>query len=535
MSAPNATSISAPADEAGAINVSNSYWTSLAYFNVYRVALALLFLFSTTQYGEVFNFGSENPRLFLGVAVVYFVCAISLHILLLGFKGHFSAHLTAQVLVDIAAITLLLHASGGYRSGLALMLLISLAGAALVSHGRMILFYAAVATIAVLAEHLVRVLTVGVSTATFVQPGLVSAAFFATALITNFLAKRVVANEDIARDRGVRLANQLRVNELIIRDAQDGVVVVDPSGAIQQYNPQAEALLGPMFEGVDVARQAEPLAAALRRWRDGTGASKEQIEFPTSGKRAHARFVDAGMPAGGGSVIYLEDESKLEERARQHKLAALGRLTANIAHEIRNPLSAIVHAADLMEEENRVPQRMRLTRIIRDNAARLERMVHDVLELNRRDRAQREPLRLDAFLESFVAEFSENEGVIENGIRLVDVDRVVVEFDRVHFYQVLWNLMRNAWRHSAQQPGSVVIQQTQAADAVTLHIIDDGGGVPKSLQPQLFEPFFTTYSSGTGLGLYIARELCGANGARLEYIARDRGADFCIVWPNTPH
>ena len=535
MSVPNVTSISAAAYRPPTMKVSNSYWTSLAYFNAYRVALALLFLLSTTQFGDIFNFGNENPRLFFGASVVYFACGVGLHALLLGFKGHFNAHLTAQVLLDIVAITLLLHASGGYRSGLALMLLISLAGAALVSHGRMILFYAALATIAVLTEHLVRVLSTEVSPATFVQPGLISIAFFVTALITNFLAKRVVANEDIARERGIRLANQLRVNELIIQDAQDGVVVVDPSGAIRQFNPQAEALLGPMTGGVDVARQAEPLAAALQRWRSGVGPNKEQIEFPASGKRARARFLDAGMPAGGGSVIYLEDESKLEERARQHKLAALGRLTANIAHEIRNPLSAIVHAADLMEEENRVPQRLRLTRIIRDNAARLERMVHDVLELNRRDRAQRESLRLDAFLESFVAEFAENVGMDEAGIRLVDTDRVVVEFDRVHLYQVLWNLVRNAWRHSAHQPGSVLIQLSRTPECVALHIIDDGGGVPKSLQPQLFEPFFTTYSSGTGLGLYIARELCGANGARLEYIARDKGADFCIVWPHTPH
>lgn len=507
-----------------------SYWTSLSYFNIYRVALALLFLFSSTQFGDVLRFGDDNPRLFFAVAVAYLALGVAFQVLI-GLRGHFNAHLSAHVLTDIVAVTLLAHASGGSQSNLTLMLLVSLAGAALVSQGRMILFYAAMATIAVLTEHLWRVLWWDVNSATFLQPALVSIAFFATALITRYLAKRVIANEEIARERGIRLANQLRVNALIIEDAQDGIVVVDPEGSIQQFNPQAEAVLGVMARGMSLAQRAEPLAVALTEWRAGHGPNRAQIEFPASGKRARARFVDTGSSAPAGSVIYLEDEAMLEERARQHKLAALGRLTANIAHEIRNPLSAIVHAADLMDEENRAPQRARLTRIIRDNAGRLERMVQDVLELNRRDRAQPERLSLDAFIENFLIELVEQGGVPEDGVRRTGLSGQEVEFDRVHLHQVLWNLARNAWRHSTQQPGSVVIEITRTPEQLELHVTDDGSGVPKSLLPQLFEPFFTTYSSGTGLGLYIARELCAANGARLEYRERDSGADFCIVWP----
>ncbi len=520
--------------EMPARDLANAYWTSLAYFNGYRIALAVLFSVSATEFGDVFSFGRRDPHFFVAVAGAYLIAALAFQALLRWHRGHFNAHLSAHVATDIIAITLLMHASGGYQSGLAVMLLITLAGAALVSRGRLIPFFAALATIAVLLEHLVRLVSENLDAVTFLQPALISIAFFATALMTNFLAQRVIANEQIARERGVRLANQIRVNELVIRDALDGIVVVDPDGEIRQYNRQAETLLGPIVRGDGLADHAAPLAAALEQWRDGAFATRDAIDLPGSGKRARARFVDAGASTGGGSVIYLIDESRLEDEARQHKLAALGRLTANIAHEIRNPLSAIVHAADLMDEENRAPQRARLTRIIRDNAARLERMVRDVLELNRRDRAQLERIPLRRYVESFVREFSENERIAPDGIEIVVADGLEIDFDGVHLNQILWNLTRNAWRHSSRQARSVSLVATDV-DPPALHVIDDGTGVPKSLQAQLFEPFFTTYSSGTGLGLYIARELCVANGATLEYRQRDKGADFCIVWQRTTH
>jgi two-component system sensor histidine kinase PilS (NtrC family) len=217
------------------------------------------------------------------------------------------------------------------------------------------------------------------------------------------------------------------------------------------------------------------------------------------------------------------------EQSRQLKLAALGRLTANIAHEIRNPLAAISHAAELLAEENRQPGRDRLNRIIRDNAKRLDRMVKDVLELNRRDRVQAEPIRVASFLEIFVDDLVQNEGYRREVFRVEADADAVVDFDRVHLNQILWNLARNAWRHSQQRPDSIQITLARSGGRVELRVIDDGPGVPEHLRGQLFEPFFTTYSSGTGLGLYIARELCAANGAELVYGDRSQGAEFRIV------
>jgi two-component system sensor histidine kinase PilS (NtrC family) len=423
-----------------------------------------------------------------------------------------------------------MHASGGFRSGLAGMLLVSLAAAGLVSRGSLMLLFAAMASIAILLEQSVWFLLEDAPAAAFVQPGLLSMAYFATAIITSHLAQRVITNERAARQRGIDLANQLRISELVIHDVQDGVLVVDSNGLVRQFNPAVEALLGrpaPELEQVD-AYSAE-LAAALAAWRERSGARVVTLTLPDSGKVVRARFVEAGIEGDRLSVVYLDDQSKLEEQSRQLKLAALGRLTANIAHEIRNPLAAISHAAELLAEENRQPGRDRLNRIIRDNAKRLDRMVKDVLELNRRDRVQAEPIRLAAFLATFVDDLVQNERFAREAF-VVDADTdAVVEFDRVHLNQILWNLARNAWRHSRQQAGSVRISIARHGGRLELRVIDDGPGVAPQLRAQLFEPFFTTYSSGTGLGLYIARELCAANGAALDYAERGDGAEFRIV------
>jgi two-component system sensor histidine kinase PilS (NtrC family) len=511
--------------------VVESLWTSLRYFNVYRLIVAALFLATAFVHPDLVDLGGTDRRLFAATAAAYLLVAIGFQVALVRAPRNFTLQVTLQVLADIVAITLLMYASGGFKSGLAVMLLISLAGAALVSVSLLTLFYAAVASIAVLVEQGVQVLVHDVGVASFVQPALLAIGYFATASITNRLAQRVIMNERVARQRAVELANQLRINALVIQDVQDGVLVVDGNGLVRQANRRVEAFAGGMNPELERLGAYWPeLAARLEAWRDGTGAAIETVASPDGGKPVRARFVDAGVQDGPVTVAFLEDLSKLEEQARQLKLAALGRLTANIAHEIRNPLSAITHASDLLREENRAPPRERLTRIIRDNAQRLDRMVRDIMELNRRDRAQREPIRLAGFLATFVEEFAQAENVPADGIVIEARVEPVLEFDRVHLNQVLWNLVRNAWRHSAKAPGSVRVVVDRAGPRLELHVIDDGPGVPEDLVGQLFEPFFTTFSSGTGLGLYIARELCAANGVALDYLKGRTGADFRIQW-----
>ena len=508
-----------------------SFWASLKYFNYYRVAVAGLALLVVLIFHDALSLGSHNLTLFAYVSTFYFFAGTAFHYVMRRWKSWFNAQLTAQVFVDVVAMSLLMYASSGIRSGLGVMMMISLAGAALVSRGTLMLFYAAMASIAVLVEQSYWVLVEDHATAGFLQPGLLSIGFFATALITNKLAQRLIMNERVAYLRGADLANQLRINQLVIQDVQVGVMVVDANGLVRLHNRQAVELLGGNIPELDqIERYSDEIARHLSAWRTGGGASAVSFRISESARLVRARFVEAGVGGGSFALIFLEDLSRQQEQAQQLKLAALGRLTANIAHEIRNPLSAITHAGDLLKEDVRAESRVRLVNIIQDNARRLDRMVKDILELSRRDRVSPDRIALNDYLRGFVDEFSRNESIPPGGIVLDNADEVRLEFDKTHLHQVLWNLLRNAWRHSKKEARSVRLSVLRRGASVELRVKDDGPGVPAELQSQLFEPFFTTFSSGTGLGLYIARELCVANGASLEYAGRGEGAEFRIIW-----
>jgi two-component system sensor histidine kinase PilS (NtrC family) len=306
------------------------------------------------------------------------------------------------------------------------------------------------------------------------------------------------------------------------------VLVLDRDGRIAQHNPQAQRLLGSgALRGAELARLVPGFAERWRAWREGD-ARAARLELDLQGRGLRLRLMETGA-AEQLTVLFVEDTTRSREEAQQIKLAALGRLTANIAHEIRNPLSAISHAAELLDEEKRERERGRLTRIIHDNTLRLERLVADVLQLNRRDRVATERIALNAWLRAFVEEFSANEAVPPGRIVIESARDAWVEFDREHLHQVLWNLLRNAVRYARAEAGSVRLALSAFGDQVELNVIDNGPGVPASVQGQLFEPFFTTDSKGTGLGLYLARELSAANRAQLEYVADLPGAHFRVV------
>lgn len=510
-----------------------SVWTSLHHFNVYRLIVASVFLLAAVFYPRTSGLGSQNLRLFLWASLTYWLLAIFFYGALKRLRLGFNLLLTLQMAVDILAITLMMYASGGEKSGLAVMLLVALAGAGLVGQGRLTLFFAALATVAVLFEQAVRVLKFSADPADFVQAGILCIGFFGTAISARLLARRVIANEELARQRGVDLANQLSVSERVIRDMQDGVMVVDSEEMVRQWNPQAEALLGVRAPTQpDLASFSVALAEQYRRFKTDLRANVATLRVPGSGGMLRARLVYAGE--SGDVLIYIEDMGRIQQQAQQIKLAALGRLTANIAHEIRNPLSSINHAAELLCEVKSPEGQARLSRIIVDNARRLDRLVRDVLELGRRDRAMPEPIRLAGFLESFLDELAMHEQ-IGRGIFALDVpaDATLI-FDRAHLNQVMWNLLSNASRYCSGKSNAVRIEARSlpAAERAELHIIDDGAGVGEEARGKIFEPFFTTHGKGTGLGLFIARELCEANDAQLEWMGNDPGAHFRIIGRN---
>ncbi len=530
----------APAPAAPPERVPESFWVSLRYFNVYRIAVVAVFLGTSLAYHDELPLAQHSRALFLYACGAYLVIACVFQAAMFLMRERFNLQLTLHVFADIVALTLLMYASGGMKSGLGVMLLISLTGAALVAPKQLTFLYAALAAIAVLIEQGYWVLVLDAPTSNFLQPGLLSMGYFATAGITNQLAQRVVTNETLARQRGRALRSQQRVNQLVLADMQDGVIVLDRDGRVAQANPQSARMLGvDRLTGREFASLLPEAAGKLAAWRreaaERAGAKPAVFDLSSRGRDLRVRFIDAGTEEEF-TVAFFEDLTRLREQAQQFKLAALGRLTANIAHEIRNPLSAISHAAELLGEGQ--PQEgsgsdggdnLRLTRIIRDNTLRLERLVSDVLQLNRRDRVEPERIHLTQWLRGFIEEFSRNESVAAERLRLETPLDAWVRFDRGHLHQVLWNLMRNAARHATGAPGAVRVVVDGSGNQVELNVIDDGQGVTKAIQGQLFEPFFTTFSAGTGLGLYLARELCAANGAVLEYVDGAPGAHFRIV------
>lgn len=528
------------AEFAPATEMPEAFWRSLLYFNWYRLCVATVFSGAIFFYGSSLSFGVQNPVLFSRICAAYLLLALLFYAVLQRFKRGFNLQLTVQVVIDILVLTLLMYTSGGAKSGMAFMLLVVLAGAGLVGQGRLSLFFASLATLAVLLEQSYRVLEFNTDLEDFVRSGITSIGFFATSITAHLLANRVVANENLARLRGIELADQLSINQRVIRDMQDGVLVVDVDGRVRQFNPQAENLLGVTAPAVPMLSSfSEALAECYLRWKTQSDEAVETIRVASSGRMLLVRFLPAGE--GGNALIYIEDMNRVQAQAQQLKLAALGRLTANMAHEIRNPLSAISHAAELLVDEQRDDTRRRLTRIIGDNTQRLNRMVVEVLELGRRDLVQPEPLRLDTFIETFLDEYSVHNKKVNDIVLLTAERPAILCFDRNHLNRVLWNLLGNALRHCHGERGSVRIEvRATAPNTLTLHghtelhIIDDGEGIEPSLHAQVFEPFFTTHTTGTGLGLYIARELCEANGAQLEILENAPGAHFCLIGKGEP-
>ena len=505
-----------------------SFWISLGYFNLYRVAVATLFLTLTVVYDDELKFGAYWLDFFRYVAAGYLFLAIVFHGVLRS-RRQFNLQLSLHAGLDIVAITLLMYASGGVRSGLGVMLLISLIGAAIIAPRRLSFLYAALASIALLLEQGYWVLAHDAPTTDFLQPSLLAMSCFAGAGITGWLAQRVATNERLARQRGRELEMQTRVNQLVIQDMHDGVVVLDHDGRVVQHNPQAQRLLrAERVLGVDIASLVPRFAESWGGWRSGQVAAATPANFQVRGRDIGLRLLDTGRQEGF-RVLFIEDTTRAREQAQQLKLAALGRLTASIAHEIRNPLAAISHAAELLQEEKRTEDRARLTHIIHDNTLRLERLVSDVLQLSRRDRISAEPIRVQPWLEEFLDEFVANESVPRSRFAVDAPADLWVHFDREHLRQVLWNLLRNAVRYAREEPGAVRLALRSDADGVEISVIDNGPGVDAAKQAQLFEPFFTTEAKGTGLGLYLARELCAANRATLEYVDDMPGAHFRIL------
>ncbi len=349
--------------------------------------------------------------------------------------------------------------------------------------------------------------------------GMFGLVLLTVAYTTHTLAERARRSEELARRRAQELLEIAELNEAIVQHLQSGIIVIRADGSIRLLNSTARELLNCRDRPpTHLDALCPALAHRLQRWWNGEGELTQPFRAPNSETEIIPQFSYLGVMGQADVLIFLEDAEHIAQRIQQIKLAALGRLTASIAHELRNPLAAISHAAQLLQETNPSP---RLPHIIHDNAQRANAIISDVLTVSRRDKAQREVILLAPFLTNFLDELVKTHSPPPK-ITLTVPKTTAICFDPGHFRQILWNLCQNACMHG-QQDGVVQFNITVRPDRsrVLIDIEDFGPGIPSKIQRKLFEPFFTTQSQGTGLGLYISRELCESNRARLTFLVPD--------------
>jgi two-component system sensor histidine kinase PilS (NtrC family) len=500
-----------------------SHWRSLDYFNLYRLTLAVALAFSGLLFGESDLFREGAGERFQGFAYAYLVIAA---LFVLGIRARwpmFQIQLTAHITADIIFVMLLMSTSERLADGMGLLLVISIASGGLVGSGRLTLLYAAMASIAVLLQHGFNILRGSPGMDSFFQVGLLCMGYFAIGWLAHALTQRALRSETLAQQQADELALLNRINALAIENSPDGLLAVRGDGVIRHASPRALALLGvtaPVTPGVTRLDACSPeLGHLSQQLHPGMAPT-----LMTSAAQLRVRCIPLAT-ADNSRVLVLEDQSQAEQAAQRLKLAALGRLTANIAHEIRNPLSAISHAAQLLREDTHDPGQAKLTAIIENNTRRLDRLVEEVLTLNRRDRLN--PVAFDtAALGALIDELRQTEEIPANAVIVSMPDSLHFQFDPDHLRQIVWNLLRNAWRYCSKQAGSIQLRMQTQGDNVQLEIQDDGPGLPPEHQGKLFEPFFTTDAQGTGLGLFLARELATANHAELAYMPGTGGACF---------
>ena len=498
-----------------------SHWRSLDYFNLYRLILAAALVYTSLLFGDSDLFRPGASERFQGFAYAYLVIAA---LFVLGIRARwpgFQIQLTAHIIADIILVTLLMTTSERLAGGLGLLLVISIASGGLVGSGRLTLLYAAMASIAVLLQHGFSILGGSHGTDSFFQIGLLCAGYFAIGWLAHALTQRALRSETLAQQQADELALLNRINALAIENSPDGLLAIRGDGVVRHASPRALTLLGitaPVIPGVTLLQDFSPELARLARQVDpGTAPT-----FSTPTAQVRVRCIPLATP-DDSRVLVLEDQSQAEQAAQRLKLAALGRLTANIAHEIRNPLSAISHAAQLLQEDVHDPAQAKLTAIIENNARRLDRLVEEVLTLNRRDRLN--PVSFDTVsLAALIDELRQTEEIPPDAVIVSMTGPLHFQFDPDHLRQILWNLLRNAWRYSRKQAGS--IRFNMPGNSMQLEIADDGPGVASEQRGKLFEPFCTTDAQGTGLGLFLARELAEANHATLAYLPGAGGARF---------
>jgi two-component system, NtrC family, sensor histidine kinase PilS len=511
--------------------------------NLYRLLLppVLLVLLIVTR--PTPTVGASNPKLFVVICLLYWALGA---FMAFGGKGRWrSPHTLVLVhtLLDTAAISSLLYCSGGVSSGLGILLVIPVGAMSLLAEGRTTLGVAALATLGLLLQQILAVIAGNADTYDYTLAGLLGAVVFLVALMAWPVSNRLRESEALVRRQELDLANLAQLSQYIVQRLRESILVVDPSGRIRLINESAARMLGDnvAVPGALLGEVAPRLLYLLSTWR------KEDTLIPRSdagtlvaadGARViRPHFAPLGNSEPAPVIVFLEDTGDLAAKVQQTKLAALGRLSASIAHEIRNPVGAMSHAAQLLAESPALSAAdRRLTEIMQDHSIRVSTIIDNILQLSRREAPRPEKLQIAAWARRFRQEFCDTLQLPAQQL-VIDAysEDVALRIDGSQLHQIVWNLCQNSVTHALAHSGAAPIElrygRLAGVGRPYLQVADRGPGIAPADAERVFEPFFTRAEHGTGLGLFLARELGQANGATLLYEARDGGGSiFRIVF-----
>ncbi|MEY3808167.1 MAG: hypothetical protein RI893_1143 [Pseudomonadota bacterium] len=497
-------------------------WLLLKVFLIYRLILAGLFVtFFYSDTGPTL-LGTYDSKLFIYSSQSYLILSLLSGICISWRLTPYATQAQLLILTDILILTLIMHASGGINSGIGTLLAVSIASGGLLIGGRCAMFFAALASLSVLAEQVFADYTDSFESNSYANAGMLGASFFTIALLSYVLAKRSEQIFQLA-DRQQQTITKLEdLNKYIIQHLQSGIIIANKQQVIQMANEAALKLVSLSTLPTKLGDISGYLSQAFQIWLTDPEQNFVLLQLPNQFE-IHSRFLP--LPTGHEFLymIILEDIALYNQQVQQSKLASLGRLTASIAHEIRNPLGAISHAGQLLFENPLLSsQDQRLTEIIRTHSVRVNDIIEDILQLSRRADSRREKIHLKPWLDNYLKNFIIEHAVTTDVFTFLCPDESLTALmDAGHLRQIMDNLCRNALKYGSPEAGGIIFRTLELLHAPCIEVIDNGIGISREHQCHLFEPFFTTSSNGTGLGLYISRELAELNQAKLSYYLTD--------------
>lgn len=519
-------------------DLQNHLWQSLQLFNLYRLLLAIGFVSLTKFNLDAQFFGVVNKPLYQQTCLFYSIISLFFLVTSVFFKRAYSLQANVPIFVDVIALVILVHATGGIISGVGILLIIIIAAHSLLFPGKYSVLSAAVAAILLIFEQSYSFLSQKVAFNLYTQVGLLGCAIFITSLVTNILSLRVRRSQLIVESQAQQLATSQQLNAHIISAMHAGVLVFDQQYNIRLINVAARTLLDfeTTLQNNTLFELPESFQQCFKQWRK---EGKNTLILPNTpnGQSLRLSFHPLGKNLPSGTLVFIYDLESETRQAQDLKLASLGHLTANIAHELRNPLGTVSHAAQLLAESKTLSlEDQHLVKMIKQHCDRMNTVIQNVLSLSGRKAARTQTIELIPWLEQFIKELSvQNIGTPKVSIEY-DKRDLIINMDPSQLTQILINLCENGLRYSYRKNGlaslTLRVQTTDSPPTVLLDIIDNGEGISKELAKHIFEPFFSTEKNGSGLGLYIAKELSQMNGTRLDYVpSMQSGTQFRLTIP----